>query len=155
MICVSRCFARKPAFSRSISATLSAARANSKSAFALVQIKNYDKAGEQLLKTVELEGTPAGKVDAYTNLAGMYLQSAGNPEKAEAYFAEALKLDPKNEQTLMWLAEVASERRARYTALPSVVEMVAGESSLRSARLLLKKYDKGTIDAPGRLFSAR
>ena len=44
----------------------------------------------------------------------------------------------------------SSERRARFTALPPVVELVAGESSLRPARLLLKKYDKGKGDVPGR-----
>ena len=40
--------------------------------------------------------------------------------------------------------------RSSFSAQPSVVELVAGESSLRSARLLLKKYDKGKEDVPGR-----
>jgi Ca2+-binding EF-hand superfamily protein len=44
----------------------------------------------------------------------------------------------------------SSERRARFTALPPVLELVAGESSLRPARILLKKYDKGKRDVPGR-----
>ncbi len=46
--------------------------------------------------------------------------------------------------------ENASERRLRYSATPPVVELVAGESSLRLARLMLKKYDKGRDGAPGR-----
>ena len=46
--------------------------------------------------------------------------------------------------------EETSERRARFTALPPVFERVEGESSLRLARLLLKKYDKAKDDVPGR-----
>lgn len=42
------------------------------------------------------------------------------------------------------------DSRGRYTALPPVAELVEGESSLRPARLLLKKYDKGRGDEPGR-----
>ncbi len=49
------------------------------------------------------------------------------------------------------LAEDPSDRRGRFTALPPVVELVDGESTLRPARLLLKKYDKGKGDVPGRL----
>ena len=40
--------------------------------------------------------------------------------------------------------------RPRFNAFPPVVELVAGESSFRPARLLLKKYDKGKGDVPGR-----
>jgi len=61
----------------------------------------------------------------------------------------AEELEPFNSPAVN-LVEVTSERRARFTALPSVVELIAGESSLRSARLLLKKYDKGKGDVPGR-----
>jgi Ca2+-binding EF-hand superfamily protein len=40
-------------------------------------------------------------------------------------------------------------RRAAPMASPPVVETVAGESSLRVARVLLKKYDKGRGEGPG------
>jgi Ca2+-binding EF-hand superfamily protein len=43
-----------------------------------------------------------------------------------------------------------TERRARFAAVPPVVETVAGESSLRLARLLLKRYDTGRPGAPDR-----
>ena len=36
--------------------------------------------------------------------------------------------------------------RGRFTAAPTVFELVPGESSLRPARLLLAKYDKGRVD---------
>lgn len=60
------------------------------------------------------------------------------------------ELEPFNNPAAMARAQNTSERRARYSALPPVVELVAGESSLRPARLLLKKYDKGRGDVPGR-----
>jgi len=60
------------------------------------------------------------------------------------------ELEPYSSPAFAALMEDSSERRARLTALPPVVELVAGESSLRSARLLLKKYDKGKDDLPGR-----
>jgi Ca2+-binding EF-hand superfamily protein len=62
----------------------------------------------------------------------------------------AEELEPFNNPTAAARADDATDRRARYTALPPVVELVAGESSLRSARLMLKKYDKGRGGVPGR-----
>ncbi len=60
------------------------------------------------------------------------------------------ELEPFDSPAFAAMVEESSERRARFTALPPVVELVAGESSLRPARLLLKKYDKGKGDVPGR-----
>jgi Ca2+-binding EF-hand superfamily protein len=48
------------------------------------------------------------------------------------------------------LGEESSGRPARVATIPSVVELSSGESTLRPARLLLKKYDKGKGDTPGR-----
>lgn len=62
----------------------------------------------------------------------------------------AAELEPFNSPAAMAQAGTAADRQARYTALPPVIELVAGESSLRMARLLLKKYDKGRGDVPGR-----
>jgi Ca2+-binding EF-hand superfamily protein len=59
------------------------------------------------------------------------------------------ELTPFNSPAETSMEEIAGARSG-FTALPSVVELVAGESSLRSARLLLKKYDKGKGDVPGR-----
>jgi tetratricopeptide (TPR) repeat protein len=81
-----------------------------KGAFCYMKAGNFDKAAQTLLKTVDLETTTAGKVDAYRNIAGIYLQGANQPDKAEPYFAAALKLDPKDEGTLTWLAELASQK---------------------------------------------
>jgi Ca2+-binding EF-hand superfamily protein len=46
--------------------------------------------------------------------------------------------------------DAALTRRGGLAAFPSVVELFAGESSFRPARMLLKKYDKGKGDVPGR-----
>jgi Ca2+-binding EF-hand superfamily protein len=62
----------------------------------------------------------------------------------------AEELEPFNSAAFTALLEESSERQARLAALPPVVELVVGESSLRPARLLLKKYDKGRGDVPGR-----
>ena len=62
----------------------------------------------------------------------------------------ALELEPFDSAAVTAVMEESSERRARLTAFPPVVELVAGESSFRPARLLLKKYDKGKDDVPGR-----
>jgi Ca2+-binding EF-hand superfamily protein len=60
------------------------------------------------------------------------------------------ELEPYDSAAFSGPMDEPSERRARLIALPPVVELVAGESSLRSARLLLKKYDRGKGDVPGR-----
>jgi Ca2+-binding EF-hand superfamily protein len=60
------------------------------------------------------------------------------------------ELEPYNSVAFVALMEETSDRRARLTALPPVVELLPGESSLRPVRLLLKKYDKGRDDVPGR-----
>jgi Ca2+-binding EF-hand superfamily protein len=62
----------------------------------------------------------------------------------------ALELEPYGSAVVTDLMEESSGRRPRLTALPPVIEFVAGESTFRPARLLLKKYDTGTGDVPGR-----
>jgi Ca2+-binding EF-hand superfamily protein len=62
----------------------------------------------------------------------------------------AFELEPTDSLALPDMVDESSDRRARITALPPVVELGPGESSLRPARLLLKKYDKGTEQLPGR-----
>jgi len=62
----------------------------------------------------------------------------------------AEELEPFDVPAAAARSDDGSGRRARFTALPAVVERATGESSLRLARLLMKKYDKGPSDAPGR-----
>jgi Ca2+-binding EF-hand superfamily protein len=60
------------------------------------------------------------------------------------------ELEPYSSPAFSGLMEESSDRRARLAALPPVIELVAGESSFRPARNLLKKYDKGKGDLPSR-----
>jgi Ca2+-binding EF-hand superfamily protein len=48
------------------------------------------------------------------------------------------------------LGEDSSQRPAQSVTLPPAVELSTNESTLRPARVLLKKYDKGRGDEPGR-----
>jgi Ca2+-binding EF-hand superfamily protein len=61
----------------------------------------------------------------------------------------AAELEPMGSPALTSRLDEPSGRATRYTA-PTVLESVAGESSLRAARLLLRTYDKGKGDVPGR-----
>src|SRR5262249_1303473 len=58
----------------------------------------------------------------------------------------AEELDPFSSPALTAILAESTERRARFTALPPVFELISDESPLRSARLLLKKYDKAKGD---------
>jgi Ca2+-binding EF-hand superfamily protein len=60
------------------------------------------------------------------------------------------ELEPYSGPELAAAIEGSSGRRSRIASVPPVIELVAGESSFRSARLLIKKYDKGKGDVPGR-----
>jgi len=62
----------------------------------------------------------------------------------------ALELEPARSPVYIALADDAANRRGTYVAFPPVLELVSGESSFRPARMLLKKYDKGKGDVPGR-----
>ena len=79
-------------------------------AFANKSSGNVDRAAELLLKTIADPKTPADKkLERYKDLANIY-REAGKLEKAEEYFGEVVKLDPKDDQSLSWMAEIASIR---------------------------------------------
>jgi tetratricopeptide (TPR) repeat protein len=94
-----------------------------KAAFAHMKAGAYDKAAAVLKQTIDLRPDAAGKVETFRNIAGMYMQAAQNQEKAEEFFYQALMLDPKDEQSLTWLAEIAAQRGgARATKAEAVPE---------------------------------
>lgn len=80
-----------------------------KGAFAYLKAGNLDKASELLIGTLDAKASTERKLETYRNLAGMYL-GASSHDKAEHYFGEVMKLDPKDEQSLSWMAEIASIR---------------------------------------------
>jgi Ca2+-binding EF-hand superfamily protein len=60
------------------------------------------------------------------------------------------EIEPYSGTAVTQLVDASADRRPPGAALPPVIELVASESSFRPARLLLKKYDKGKGDVPGR-----
>lgn len=68
-----------------------------------------DEAEKALLKVMESKQTPNEKAELYRVIADQYLKS-GNLDLAESRFNEALKLNPKDEASLGWLAAIYSKR---------------------------------------------
>jgi tetratricopeptide (TPR) repeat protein len=80
------------------------------------------EAEKALLKIMETRPTPEAKAELYRTIADMY-RVAGNLDAAEARFNEALKLNPKDEASLGWLAAIYSLRGGTQSATaPAVPE---------------------------------
>lgn len=93
-----------------------------KLAFCRVKTDEKDLAAEALLKTVELKPDDAQKAEVYRAAAGIFLQTLERA-KAEKYLLEAVRLDPKDEASITWLGELASEAGgARFQLAPAVPE---------------------------------
>jgi tetratricopeptide (TPR) repeat protein len=91
-------------------------------AIAHMQLGETEEAVQSSLKLLDFKTTPAEKVEVYRNVAGIYMKG-GPLEKAEEYFNKALELDPKDEASLGWLAEIYSQRGgARSMSAPVVTE---------------------------------
>ncbi len=93
-----------------------------KKAFAHMQVGETDKALESLQKLLEFRTDPAAKAEVYSSMANLYMTS-GRAEQAEQQFNEVLKINPKDESALGWLAEIYAQRGgARSAAAPLVDE---------------------------------
>jgi tetratricopeptide (TPR) repeat protein len=68
-----------------------------------------DEAEKALLKVMETKQTTAEKAELWRIIADTFLKS-GNLDQAEARFNEALKLNPKDEASLGWLAAIYAKR---------------------------------------------
>jgi tetratricopeptide (TPR) repeat protein len=80
-----------------------------KLAAAYMRAGDSQKAVEALLKTVDFKPDPQAKAEVYRNVAGMLIQGP-KPFEAEQYFIAAVKLEPKDDGSLLWLAEMESTR---------------------------------------------
>src|SRR5689334_7677585 len=76
-----------------------------KQAFAASKAGRLDEAAATLLKTTEFKTDPKDKLDVTRKIAAMYLQ-ASKLDKAEQYFSELLKANPKDEASMTWLGEI-------------------------------------------------
>ncbi|MFP2926561.1 tetratricopeptide repeat protein [Pyxidicoccus sp. 3LG] len=91
-----------------------------KKAFAHLQAGQMKEAEEAVLKIMEMKTTPAEKAEQYRTLASMHMQ-AGTTDDAEKNFNEALKIEPKDETSLGWIAEIYAQRGgARSMTAPIV-----------------------------------
>lgn len=78
-------------------------------AYAFMQAGQVDDAAEVLIKTVALRPDAKAKGEVYRNVGGMYLRSQ-TPMSAEPFFLDAVKHDPEDTESLMWLGEIESQR---------------------------------------------
>ncbi len=96
-------------YAQSVATTPAQPQVWEKLAFAKLKAGDADGAAEALAKKAEAETDPARKAESYRNAAGIYLQGV-HAEKAEPYLLEAVRVDPKDETSLGWLGELASQR---------------------------------------------
>ena len=74
-----------------------------------LRLGQLHEAAESLTQPVAYLSNPAEKADCYRLVAGMYVDQK-QFEDAEKAFLEALKFDPRDENSLGWLGEIASAR---------------------------------------------
>ena len=80
-----------------------------KCSFSWKKAGKLDLAGDTLVKAAATRVKPEEKLANLRNAAGMYLEGRFS-DKAEPTFREALKLDPKDTDSLAWLAEILATR---------------------------------------------
>ncbi len=86
------------------------------------QAGKVEDAEKALLQVMATKEKPEEKAELYRVIADQYRQS-GNLDAAEAKFNEALKLNPKDEASLGWLAAIYSLRGGTQSATaPAVPE---------------------------------
>jgi tetratricopeptide (TPR) repeat protein len=122
----------------------------SKLAFAKLKAGDRDGAAEALAKQAESETDPARKVDAYRSAAGIYLQGT-DPDKAERYLLEAVRVDPADESSLGWLGELASIRGGARVQVGPVVPAELDKAIAYYGRVIALKPDARPAHANRRI----
>jgi tetratricopeptide (TPR) repeat protein len=91
-------------------------------AYAHLQLKEYEQVEAAMLKLADARTDPSKKAAVYRNIGGMWVQQ-GFGDKAEPFFIKAAQIDPKDDQTLNWLAEIYAQRGgARSNTAPAKPE---------------------------------
>lgn len=91
-----------------------------KKAFAHMQAGETDKAVAALAETLAFKTDAAQKAEVNRSIASIYM-NGNDTEKAEQYFLEALKLEPKDEASLGWMAEIYAKRGGARSMVDPVV----------------------------------
>jgi tetratricopeptide (TPR) repeat protein len=113
-----------------------------KGAQAWAKSGDYQKAVGILQRLADAK-TGTEKIDAYRQIAGMYLQTAHDLDKAEEWFNKVLAMDARDEASMGWLAEIAAARGgARNQAAPADPKMLD---------LALERFDKVIAMNPGNI----
>src|SRR3954453_2837552 len=91
-------------------------------AYAHMQLQEFDQGEASMGKPADFKPEPAKKSEVYRNLGGMYVQHGLN-DKAEPLFIKAMQIDPKDDASVSWLAEIYAQRGgARAAASPAKPE---------------------------------
>lgn len=90
-----------------------------------LKLDQVSEAAESLKKPAENTSDPAVKAEIYKLIAGMYVEHQMYDD-AEKAFTEALKFNPKDEDSLSWLGELASSRGGArsMSAKPDPVQLM-------------------------------
>ncbi|MCP3137745.1 tetratricopeptide repeat protein [Pyxidicoccus xibeiensis] len=92
-----------------------------KKAFAHLQLGQMKEAEEAVLKILAMKATPAEKAETYRTLASMHM-TGGTTEDAERNFNKALEIDPKDEASLGWIAEIYAQRGGARSMTAAIVK---------------------------------
>lgn len=103
-----------------------------RAAFANMKAGNLNRAAELLEKSLERRPEQSAKLETLRNIALMY-KEAQDPEGAEKYFQKAIALDPKDEQSLGWLAFISSSRGGAQSG--------TAEAQPEHLKIALERYD--------------
>lgn len=91
-------------------------------AYAHQQLNESDAADEAYLHTVEGK-TPAEMAEVYRGLAATYMDRK-DPERAEKYYLKVVEIDPKDDLSLGWLAEIYAQRGGSRVKTPGIPELL-------------------------------
>ena len=91
-------------------------------AYAHMQLQENEPFEEAMIKLAELKTDNVKKSEIYRNLGGVYIQK-GLADQAEKHFMKAVELNPNDDQSLGWIAEIWAQRGgARAMAVPAKPE---------------------------------
>jgi tetratricopeptide (TPR) repeat protein len=114
-----------------------------KLAFCRVKTGEKDLAAETLARLADLKTSPAQKAEVLRNAAGIFLQTP-DQAKAEKYLIETVRLEPRDESSLTWLGELASQKGgARLELATGVPEELDKAIGYYGQLLALRSDNKG------------
>ena len=88
-------------------------------AYAHLQLRELDQVEATVQKIADLKTDPMQKADVYRKLANLFVEQ-GAPDKAEKSFLKTVEIDPKDDVSLAWIAEIYAQRGGTRTQNPAV-----------------------------------